>query len=739
MKVKLLNVENKVYPTFFANRHIEAGEELTYNYSNNKGTQYWWRFPAHKLKAKIIMKNVEPTAQHQRGTLQINENEVIEKLNDQENVHAMPSNGPDENAVRDEINLENIQMNYAEESEVIEQNVCLANDLEEISPILPIKKKYSEKRPKRPCKWCKVPVTKLTRHVMTVHKDLERVKELKTFSPMKRKTEMAKIRKEGIFQANLETVHSGTVMTERKCKAKYCDIRMCLKCKAFLSKKSFNVHKCVTKMKPTAISVMNLRIINRDSKFCETIVKRFRNDEIGEICKTDPTILSLGHHHFHAHEGGDKVIEARKSTMGYMRRLATLFVEFKKCSEKDNLELETSDMFVRIYFEYLKEAINVLTYQDDNQKHGVRLMYGFTLKTALNSVEGMFIVAGKDHKAAETRILIGHLSHEWNMLFKTSENATKKRRVEALRRPARLPNIDSLQTLKNYILEKLPKISKKEMSRSNFVKLRKFLVTRLIFFNGRRVNEPGRITIKEMELAFANAWINQSAVGNLSTTAQKEILDHFYISYVPSKNSGNIVDLLIPKKLKPYIDILMNPLNRLVATVNPKNKFLFAQTNNSMDHCSGWHDVDSVVKASKIKSVTATDIRHLLSTMFAASKPTDFAKKLFCKHLGHSAEINENVYQDPAAVSTIQEIGYFLLCFDNQSENMKECNEVIERMKCFSYIYLFIECHIFLNNSVIIYNAGCSGNLSTGSGSTSSVNNNLVNTNAIMYTKVVFK
>lgn len=72
----------------------------------------------------------------------------------------------------------------------------------------------------------------------------------------------------------------------------------------------------------------------------------------------------------------------------------------------------------------------------------------------------------------------------------------------------------------------LPKIIKDKISRSNFVELIKFLVTRLIFFNRRRVNEPGRITIKELELAFANESINKSAVGKIST-AQKELRNHF--------------------------------------------------------------------------------------------------------------------------------------------------------------------------------------------------------------------
>ena len=119
-------------------------------------------------------------------------------------------------------------------------------------------------------------------------------------------------------------------------------------------------------------------------------------------------------------------------------RLATFYVKFQKCAKEDDIELESSDMFIRNYFDYLKGAINVLTYQDDN-KHGIRLMYGYTLKTALKAVEGMFLVARKDHKATKTRVLIGILPHKWNIIFKTSENATKKRRVEATR-PVRLPN-----------------------------------------------------------------------------------------------------------------------------------------------------------------------------------------------------------------------------------------------------------------------------------------------------------
>ena len=64
--------------------------------------------------------------------------------------------------------------------------------------------------------------------------------------------------------------------------------------------------------------------------------------------------------------------------------------------------------------------------------------------------------------------------------------------------------------------------------------------------------------------------------------------------------------------------------------------------------------------ASGIKGkLTATLNRHLGSTRFEASNPTDKDRTIFANYLGHSARINKTIYQAPQGQEEATLIGKF--------------------------------------------------------------------------------
>ena len=118
---------------------------------------------------------------------------------------------------------------------------------------------------------------------------------------------------------------------------------------------------------------------------------------------------------------------------------------------------------------------------------------------------------------------------------------------------------------------------------------------------------------------------------------------------------------------------MLNRETSLTAGVNPDNLFVFPQTLRSMHHWSGWHDVNDVVQSCQgVTTVNATTIRHHLSTPFADSNTNEAARILFCKHLGHSLDMNEGVYQAPRSIATMQNIGRFLRSMDDFGDNLKK-------------------------------------------------------------------
>ena len=49
----------------------------------------------------------------------------------------------------------------------------------------------------------------------------------------------------------------------------------------------------------------------------------------------------------------------------------------------------------------------------------------------------------------------------------------------------------------------------------------------------------------------------------------------------------------------------------------------------------------------------ATDIRYYVATAYALSDISVANREMFYKHLGHSQNMNENVYHSPSAIRTI--------------------------------------------------------------------------------------
>ena len=58
-------------------------------------------------------------------------------------------------------------------------------------------------------------------------------------------------------------------------------------------------------------------------------------------------------------------------------------------------------------------------------------------------------------------------------------------------------------------------------------------------------------------------------------------------------------------------------------------------------------------------SITATQTRHYVSTVYAGLEIPDEEWKQFYEHMGHSETINKNVYQSPLAIKEVTQVGRF--------------------------------------------------------------------------------
>ena len=152
------------------------------------------------------------------------------------------------------------------------------------------------------------------------------------------------------------------------------------------------------------------------------------------------------------------------------------------------------------------------------------------------------------------------------------------------------------------------------------------------------------------------------------TKAQLHVIEKCAITYVCTKDSRTYVFIIVPKDLYPAIDILAVNC-RHKNCINRANPFIFAQGGSKLASQGNTEMRCAQEIFERIGyEITATKIRKFVSTLHGRKNVTNKEQKLFCQFLGHAIQMNENVYQECPIVSTVFQVGRFLLDVDKKGE-----------------------------------------------------------------------
>ena len=117
------------------------------------------------------------------------------------------------------------------------------------------------------------------------------------------------------------------------------------------------------------------------------------------------------------------------------------------------------------------------------------------------------------------------------------------------------------------------------LKKENFLQLRDFIFARLAAYNARRVGEVTFIKIKEARDGLEGCWFHGG----------KLISSRHFVIYVPCKNSGTLVSLMVPYEDEKYVKPLMSPEIRELCGVSAENDFVFPSSKQSKGHIDGSH------------------------------------------------------------------------------------------------------------------------------------------------------
>ena len=169
-------------------------------------------------------------------------------------------------------------------------------------------------------------------------------------------------------------------------------------------------------------------------------------------------------------------------------------------------------------------------------------------------------------------------------------------------------------------------------------------------------------------MAIDRTWISQELAAQ--NEKYKAFQNDYLICFLTGKSGKQWLPVFIPNDCIDSIKFLINPVIRTKAEIHPDNKFAFAQTGSNLFHGHGSNDFMIVCQNAQLKkNITATENRHYISTEFAKMDVPAHLRKEFFRILGHSEEINQNIYQNPTS-SRILGPGEILSQIDREfSEN----------------------------------------------------------------------
>ncbi|XP_065673105.1 uncharacterized protein LOC124805852 isoform X2 [Hydra vulgaris] len=376
----------------------------------------------------------------------------------------------------------------------------------EVNTLKPETNKYT--KPARLCLFCKVPQTRLKRHILLKHGTETSVLPLLTMNSEDQNCYVEIFRKEAIRNRNVSLVESGQTcfIRERKSKIQNDELPlMCFGCKGFYSRKYKARHQLVCRGTNTNLLIPMVSIASEDyenySNDFVNLLNTLQLDDIGNYIKTDKVILMIGSRSYSAlKRKKDKVSETKRLVRSRMRLTARLYLSFKsiynnqKAVKLDNILNNAADIYCREVITIVGEAINSLSEKSNEdsdhlllsaQKSGLKISILNLLKLTAKFLIGYFLVKNDDLKSQRVVDLLKVLKLYEDDLFGDAYYNLNYRKNIDLQKPINLPNEADVQLLIEGCNKIMNSIDDFQHPCESFVTILSATATCLTIFNAR--------------------------------------------------------------------------------------------------------------------------------------------------------------------------------------------------------------------------------------------------------------
>lgn len=539
-------------------------------------------------------------------------------------------------------------------------------------------------RPKRPCPFCAIPQSALSRHIKRQHSNEATVEQMSSYSPKSKVRALSTLRKKGILQYNIQAFSTGSrnLMRERRVNRKLGSesedvvdrLKMCDKCSGVFGPQYIWRHKkvCCTK-EADVLTCSSVKLVSaleaqgqlsgQADAFTLKVVDKITDDDIGRCLRKDDLIKGVGRAYYQRNPKRQKR-KGRHAVMALMRKLAKLLVTLRSLRKDASLSAES--LLDPANFEHLLEALD----QASSKKANVKLSMAYALKKSVTHMFGQYLIGSDMERYDRLKQFEKLLTYKWDDITGEAVYQNDMRRQEHLRKPKQLPIEEDMDRLKAHCLSVFDEYSDpyRLMCTSDFITLRAAACTRLTVFNARRGGEPADLELRHLEEAMRGEWINPQEA---TSEEEKKLISRYKLVYQTQKAKG-LVPVLLPEDC-------ISALNKLVQCresvgISKENTYLFPFTQGSSEPVSGWHELKKVCKDAGVSHpelINANRVRHRAATKHARDRHSKADKDAFLRHIGHSETVDQQVYQCPLGVAAVCRVGPFLEELDSGTRTGK--------------------------------------------------------------------
>ena len=502
-------------------------------------------------------------------------------------------------------------------------------DIENVSPDWQENQRKVSKtktKPARPCVFCRKPQSRLKRHILSQHSTHTRVIPLLTMSKKEQDRYIADLRREGIREFNTKQVNLGKTdfMRERR-NFKETDIPvMCSGCKGFFSRKYKARHQMIcpengSNLMLPMVSIEQCQGMEQYSVGFRNLLNTLHQDKVRDYIKTDKIILMIGNRSFSAlKRKKDKKTETSKYVRARMRLTARIYMAFRdEYAKQSEIKLEeklnnAADIYRREVITVLGRAINQLcemSTDGDNmpttvtvtgQKSGLKVNILNLLKLTAKLLIGHFLIQNLDARSKMVVDFVQVLRLFQDELFGDAYYDLSYHKNVKNRKPLNLPRNYDVQLLLNECEEVMKTADMFDISGDSYVSLGAATVTYLIIYNARRGGEPVRLQVQQWKEALNGEWVDNAVEEEVEN-------DDKLVTYQTGKGANHLVPVFFPPVTHTAMKYLTDKEIRSNAGVLCTNEYIFASTQNSTSHASGWHSINSILERLQIKgAINAT-------------------------------------------------------------------------------------------------------------------------------------